>query len=100
MNIAYIQCRNEELGKDYCGEAPYALIFNDEIIGNHYCSNRNFANHDLTVWKLEALEKYNIDKVLSNEKEVWSKISEEINEDTNINFQSANYEYEKINCIE
>ena len=78
MNIAYIQCRNEELGKDYCGEAPYVLVFNDEIIANHYCSNRNFANHDLTVWKLDALEKYNIDKVLSNEKEVWSKISEEI----------------------
>ena len=40
MKIAYIYGKEN---KDYCGEGAYELVFNDEVIGNHYCSNRSFC---------------------------------------------------------
>lgn len=73
MNKAYIYYNGKSEGKDYCGEGTYVLIFNDEVIAWHYCSNRSFANHDLTAWRLEELEKNNIDEVASNGEIVWVK---------------------------
>ena len=98
MNIAYIECGNEKLGKDYCGEGVYELVFNDEVIGNHHCSNRSFANHDLTVWRLEELNKYEIDKVVSNGEVVWERDNAKINNETNSKFILANKIYEAKNC--
>lgn len=72
MNKAYIYFNNKDI-KEFSGEGTYVLMFNDEIIANHFCSNRNFANYDLTVWKLELLEKYKIDEVISNDVVVWKK---------------------------
>ena len=74
------------------------LILNDEVIASHYCSNRNFANHDLTAWRLEELEKNNIDEVASNGEIVWTKQSQEINKKTQREFNKANLEYEAKYC--
>ena len=56
MNKAYIYF-NDKNNKEYSGEGGYVLVFDDNVIGNHFCSNRSFANHDLTIWKIEELEK-------------------------------------------
>lgn len=59
---------------DYDGEGLYVLVTEDgKCIGDHYCSSRNFANHDLTVWRLEELKENNISEVYSNGKLVWQK---------------------------
>ena len=84
--------------KNYCGEGGYLLVCEDIIIGTHYCSNRNFANHDLTIWRLDELEKYKIDEVISNDVVVWKKDDKEINKITNDKFQMANVVYEAKNC--
>lgn len=97
MNKAYIYFNEEEL-TNYSGEGLYVLVFNDKVIASHYCSNRSFANHDLTVWKLEALEKYNIDEVISNGSVVWKKDDEEVNKETQNQFKLANDIYEAHNC--
>ena len=97
MNKAYIYFDGEDLN-NLNGEGPYVLFFNDEPIASHYCSNRSFANHDLTVWKLEALEKYNIDEVISNGVVVWKKENEEINNKTQSEFEIANDVYEAKYC--
>lgn len=95
MKIAYIYGKEN---KDYCSEGAYELVFNDEVIGNHYCSNRSFANHDLTVWRLEELNKYEIDKVVSNGEVVWKRDNVKINNETNSKFKLANKIYEAKNC--
>lgn len=59
---------------DYDGEGPYVLVTEDgKCIGYHYCSSRNFANHDLTIWRLKELKENNISEVYSNGKLVWKK---------------------------
>lgn len=98
MNRANIFYNLKSEKEDFCGEGPYVLVFNDEVIASHYCSSRNFANHDLTVWQLEALEKYNIDEVVSNGEVVWSNQKEQINEKTQREFNKANLEYEVKYC--
>ena len=98
MNKAYIYYNSKSEGKDYCGEGMYVLIFNDEVIARHYCSNRNFANHDLTAWRLEELERNNIDEVTSNGEIVWAKQNQEINKKTQREFDKANLEYEAKYC--
>ena len=97
MNKAYIYF-NEKNNESYCGEGSYVLVFEDEAIASHFCSNRSFANHDLTVWKLEALEKYNIDEVISNGVVVWKKDNKEVNEKTQVEFEVANDIYEAKYC--
>ena len=52
MNKAYIYF-NDKNNKEYSGEGGYVLVFDDKVIGNHFCSNRSFANHDLTIWRIE-----------------------------------------------
>lgn len=97
MNKAYIYFNDTDI-KNFSGEGPYVLVFKDEVIASHFCSNRSFANHDLTVWKLEALEKYNIDEVISNDVVVWKKENEEINNRTQAEFEVANDIYEAKYC--
>lgn len=97
MNKAYIYF-NYGNNNDFNGEGSYVLLFNDDVIASHYCSNRSFANHDLTVWKLEILEKYNIDEVISNGEVVWKKQDEEVNKKTQKQFINANNEYEAKYC--
>ena len=90
MNKAYIYFNDKNLGKDYSGEGPYVLVFEEQAIASHYCSNRSFANHDLTVWKLEKINEYNIDEIYSNENLVWKRESKEINDKTQTEFEVAN----------
>lgn len=97
MNKAYIYF-DEENNFNFDGEGEYVLVFNNKIIGNHYCSNRSFANHDLTIWRLEELKKYNIDQVISNDEVVWQKDNEEINDKTQNEFNIANANYEAKYC--
>ena len=97
MNKAYIYF-NDKNNKEYSGEGGYVLVFDDNVIGNHFCSNRSFANHDLTIWKIEELEKNNIDEVISNGEVVWSKKDLNVNEKTNDNFEMANVVYEAKYC--
>lgn len=97
MKKAYIFF-NETNKKNFSGEGLYVLVFEDEVIASHFCSNRSFANHDLTVWKLEALQKYNIDEVISNDVVVWKKENEEINNKTQAEFELANDIYEAKYC--
>ena len=97
MNKAYIYF-NDKNNKEDSGEGGYVLVFDDNVIGNHFCSNRSFANHDLTIWKIEELEKNNIDEVISNGEVVWSKKDLNVNEKTNDNFEMANVVYEAKYC--
>lgn len=97
MNKAYIYF-NDKNNKEYSGEGGYVLVFDDKVIGNHFCSNRSFANHDLTIWRIEELEKNNIDEVISNGEVVWSKKDLNVNEKTNDNFEMANVVYEAKYC--
>ena len=63
---------NDKFNLDYDGEGPYVLVTEDgKCIGDHYCSSRNFANLDLTEWRLEELKENNISEVYSNGKLVW-----------------------------
>lgn len=96
MKKAYIVFDGEN--KRYCGEGGYQLICDDEVIGTHYCSNRDFANHDLTIWRLEELEKNKVDEVISNDVIVWKKDDKQINDKTNDKFEMANVAYEAKNC--
>ena len=75
---------NDKFNLDYDGEGPYVLLTEDgKCIGDHYCSSRNFANHDLTVWRLEELKENNISEVYSNGKLVWKNLDiiEELSKD-------------------
>lgn len=97
MNKAYIYFSDKN-NKNYCGEGGYLLVCEGKIIGTHYCSNRNFANHDLTIWRLEELKENNIDEVISNGIIVWAKDNQEINKETNEKFELANDVYEAKYC--
>lgn len=97
MNKAYIVF-NSITDARYSGEGSYVLIFNGEVIGKHFCSNRAFANHDLTVWRIEELDKYEIDEVYSNDELVWKRNDEETNKQTQGRFEVANDIYEALNC--
>lgn len=97
MNTAYIYF-NDKDNKEYNGEGPYVLVYNDEVIASHFCSNRWFAHHDLTVWKLEQLDKYNIDQVISNGNVVWERDNKDVNDKTQAEFEVANDNYEAKYC--
>jgi hypothetical protein len=94
MKIAYILCNNSSLFDE---AGCYNLTLEDHtVIASHGCSNRNFANHDLTEWKLKELEENNIDIVMSGDKIVWSKDGD--NSETMKEFYRANSRYEAIHC--
>jgi len=93
MNIAKILCNGKE---DYCKEGNYLLVLNDNVIANHGCSNRSFANHDLTEWKQKELSENNVDMVMSNGRIVWIKDGD--NSETMKEFYTANKNYETVHC--
>lgn len=97
MNKAYIYF-NDVNNNSFSEEGCYVLLFNNYIIASHFCSNSNFANHDLTVWELKILEKYNIDEVISNGEVVWKRRDEKVNKKTQKQFVNANNEYETKYC--
>ena len=81
MNKAYIYFNgfiggfSEGYGKDYSGEGPYVLVFNDNVIANHFCSSRSWAEHDLVYRsdRQELLAELKINEVISNGRIVWKK---------------------------
>lgn len=75
MNIAYIFCNMEGALKNWEGEGPYILVFNGEVIGQHFCSSRGWAEKDLLVGKYreEVLIHHDIDEVYSNGRLIWTK---------------------------
>lgn len=94
---AYIYFNSKSKGLDYTGEGPYVLITEDnKCIGEHYCSSRSFANHDLTEWRLEELQENNISEVYSNGKLVWG--NQEMTENAKDGFCKANADYESKYC--
>lgn len=94
MKIAYILCNNSSLFSD---AGCYNLVLEDHtVIASHGCSNRNFANHDLTVWKLKELKENEIDLVMSGNKIVWSKDGD--NSETIKEFYKTNSNYESQHC--
>lgn len=92
---AYI-IHQSELGTDYWGEGMYALITEkEETIYNRWCSNRAFANHDLTVWQADKLKEHGVTEVYSSGVVVWK--DGKITDGADKAFRSANYEYERLN---
>ena len=92
---AYI-IHQSDLGTGYWGEGMYALITEkEETIHKRWCTNRAFANHDLTVGVQDILKDKGVTEVFSNGVVVWSesKISNKAYSD----FMSANYEFERVN---
>lgn len=78
------------------GEGTYSLVTEDKkTLYHRWCTNRMFANHDLTIGVENVLRDNDVTEVYSNGVIVWSdgKISESAAAD----FRSANYEYERIN---
>jgi hypothetical protein len=93
---AYILYYNSPLGTDYWTEGKYSLITEkEEIIAERWCSNRAFANHDLTVWYEDKLKEHGVTEVFSNGVVVWQ--NGKITDGAERAFRSANYEYERLN---
>lgn len=92
---AYI-IHQSELGTDYWNEGRYALITEkEEIIAQKWCSNRAFANHDLTVWQEDKLKEKGVTEVYSNGVLVWQ--NGKIADGAEAAFRAANYDYERKN---
>ena len=61
-----------DMGTDYWGEGMYALISEkEEVIYRRWCSNRDFANSDLSRGCKGLLEEKGITEVWSNGVLVW-----------------------------
>lgn len=89
---AFIYFNSKSNGVDYSGEGSYVLVTEDDkCIGSHYCSSREFANHDLTEWRLKELKENNISEVYSNGKLVWK--DNEMTNDAKNAFYKANTDY-------
>jgi len=94
MKIANILCGGSS---SFVKSGKYDLVLEDgTVIGSHGCSNRDFANHDLTEWKLKELEENQVDVVISGERAVWSKGGD--NSETMKEFYRANSKYEALHC--
>ena len=91
---AYILC-NSPLGSDYSGEAEYCLATEEKTIYRRWCSNRGFANGDLTRSVEHMLKENGITAVYSNGMLVW--VDGKMTKDAEADFRSANYEYERKN---
>lgn len=70
MIVAYIVCEKEE---NYCGAGYYLLTLDGNIIASHGCSNRDFANYDLTFGRIKELFNNKVDIVKSNDEIVYTK---------------------------
>lgn len=92
---AYI-IHQSELGTGYWGEGMYALITEkEETIFKRWCTNRAFANHDLTKGVENMLREHGVTDVWSNGVLVWNEGV--LSEESESAFLAANYEYELIN---
>lgn len=92
---AYI-VHNSPLGTDHWNEGKYSLVTEKEVIvAEKWCSNRAFANHDLTVWYEDKLKEHGVTEVYSNGVVVWK--DGKITDGADKAFRSANYEYERLN---
>lgn len=94
---AFIYFNSKSKGIDYSGEGGYVLMTEDDkCIGGHFCSSREFANHDLTEWRLKELKENNISEVYSNGKLIWK--NNEMTNDAKNDFYKANIDYENKYC--
>ena len=78
------------------GAGTYSLVTEDKrTLFYRWCTNRAFANHDLTVGVESVLKENDVTEVYSNGVIVWTdgKISESAAAD----FRSAEYDYERKN---
>ena len=92
---AYI-VHNSPLGTEYWGEGMYALITEKEqVIFKRWCTNRAFANHDLTKGIENMLREHGVTDVWSNGVLVW--IEGVLSAEAESAFLAANYEYELEN---
>lgn len=91
---AYILC-NSPLGSDYSGEGEYYLATEEKTIYSRWCSNRGFANGDLTRSVEHMLKENGITAVYSNGMLVW--VDGVMTSDAETLFRIANYEYERLN---
>lgn len=91
---AYILC-NSPLGSDYSGEGEYLLATEEKTIYSRWCSNRGFANGDLTRSIEHMLKENGITEVYSNGMLVW--VEGVMTSDAETLFRIANYEYERVN---
>lgn len=83
--------------KGFSGECCYELVTEDNrCIGMYYCSSREFANRDLTEWRLKELQENNISEVYSNGELVWK--DNEMTNDAKNGFYEANADYEDKYC--
>ena len=93
---AYIVNRTTLSGQDP-DEGRYALT--DEsgrTLYERWCSNRAFANSDLTRGNLKILQDLEITEVYSNDELVWKDGA--ITPKALQEFRQANEEYERLNC--
>ena len=92
---AYI-VHNSPLGTNHRGEGRYSLITEKEVIvAEKWCSNRAFANHDLTVWQADKLKEHGVTEVYSSGVVVWR--DGKITDGAARAFLAAEREYELIN---
>lgn len=94
---AYIVNRTNPRSWYQNGEGPYALKAEDgRILYQRWCSNRAFANFDLTRGCQTILEENGITEVHSNDYIVWK--DGQATRQTLQEFRQANEEYERLNC--
>lgn len=91
---AYIYC-DSPLGENWSEEGIYVIATEDKTIFKRWCTNRGFANHDLTIGVQHLLIENGITSVSSNGMLVW--IEGQITSDAETLFRMANYEYEHKN---
>ena len=92
---AYI-IHQSDLGTGYWGEGMYALITEkEETIYKRWCTNRAFANHDLTKGVENMLREHSVTDVWSNGVLIWNEGV--LSAEAESAFLAANYEYELEN---
>ena len=91
---AYIFCESP-LGENWSEEGMYAIATEDKTIFRRWCTNRGFANHDLTIGIQNQLIENGITSVYSNGMLVW--IEGKMTLDSEVLFRMVNYEYERKN---
>lgn len=80
----------------HSGPGAYSLVTEDKrTLYHRWCTNRAFANHDLTIGVENVLRDNDVTEVYSNGVIVWS--DGKISESAAVNFRSANYDYERKN---
>lgn len=82
--------------QELCDELVEANHENAKVIYQRWCSNRAFANFDLTRGCQTILEENGITEVHSNDYIVWK--DGQATRQTLQEFRQANEEYERLNC--